>query len=293
MEMNSEKTYAVLIDGDNIATKYIGDVINELSSYGTLTIKRVYGDFKNPRLKEWERISLKYSIIPVQQYENTKGKNSTDMVMAIDAMDILHSGEVDGFCIVSSDSDFTRLAARLRESGREVIGMGNRNTVPAFMAACSTFKKLENLGEKEEEELADMSTIKEEIMDILSETEDDTMYTSRLRDTLVRRNPGFDIKDYGFSKFSAFLQSIDSLQLYERGTKVGIKGSTAAEIRDMVTTLVKRGSYTTNELNGLIKRRYPDFNLKSIGFSSWRSFINSMGMWIDSHKHVKMHSRSI
>ena len=285
------KKYAVLIDGDNIATKYIGDVINELSSYGTLTIKRVYGDFKNPKLKEWEKTSLKYSIIPVQQYENTKGKNSTDMVMAIDAMDILHQGEVNGFCIISSDSDFTRLAARLRESGSEVIGMGNRNTVPAFMAACSTFKKLENLGEKEEEELLDMSVIKKEITDILFENEDDMMYTSQLRDTLVRRNPGFDIKDYGFSKFSAFLSSMDNLALYERGNKVGTKGSSGVEIRDMVQTIVRSGTYTTNELNGMIKKRYPEFNLRSMGFASWRSFINSMGMWIDSHQHVKCKTR--
>ncbi|MGI6736563.1 MAG: NYN domain-containing protein [Anaerovoracaceae bacterium] len=284
-----DRKYAMLIDGDNIAVKYMEDVINELSSIGTLTIKRVYGDFKNPRLKDWEKASLKYSIIPVQQYENTKGKNSTDMCMAIDAMDILHSNEVDGFCIVSSDSDFTRLAARLREAGKEVIGMGNRNTVEAFMAACSTFKKLENLGENDEEtgDDADFEQIEKEVYDIMLECEDDVMEASALKDTLVRRNPGFDVKDYGFSKFSAFLRSMDNLELTDRFRKVSLKSTKEDDVRRIITALIERGTYTTNQLNLAITRKIPGFNLKSLGYSSWKSYLKNNGFRIDGRQHVK------
>lgn len=284
------KKYAVLIDGDNIATKYIEDVLNELASSGTLTIKRVYGDFKNPRLKEWEKASLKYSLIPVQQYANTRGKNSTDICMAIDAMDILHDNEVDGFCIVSSDSDFTRLAARLRESGKEVIGMGNKNTVPAFMAACSTFKKLENLGESNEEEdgnEADKSAIEQEIYDIMTESDDDVIEASALKEMLVRRNPGFDVKDYGFSKFSAFLHSMDELELFDKSRKVSMKPLREDKVRELIWELVGSGNYTTNELNAALTQKIPRFNLKNLGYSSWKSFVRNNGMRIDSRKHVK------
>ncbi|MGI6722045.1 MAG: NYN domain-containing protein [Anaerovoracaceae bacterium] len=284
------KRYAVLIDGDNIATKYMEDVINELSASGTLTIKRVYGDFKNPRLKDWEAASLKYSIIPVQQYENTRGKNSTDICMAIDAMDILHDNEVDGFCIISSDSDFTRLAARLRESGKEVIGMGNKNTVEAFMAACSTFKKLENLGEtgyESEEEEGDISEIQQQIYDIMLENDEEVMETSALKETLVRRNPGFDIKDYGFSKFSALLNSMDNLELYDKSRKVAMVPFREEEVKQLIDDLIKTGNYTTNQLNLAITRKIKGFNLKTLGYSSWKSFLKNNGLRIDGRQHVK------
>ena len=123
--MENELRYAVLIDADNISDKYIKIILEETASNGILTYKRIYGDWTNPKLVSWKKVLLEESIIPIQQYSYTTGKNATDSAMIIDAMDILYSKTVEGFCLVSSDSDFTRLAARLRESGMKVIGMGS------------------------------------------------------------------------------------------------------------------------------------------------------------------------
>lgn len=140
-----DKRFALLIDADNVASKFIGSIMDELSNEGTITYKRIYGDWTRPDLGPWKKVLLNYSISPIQQYSYTSGKNSTDSAMIIDAMDILYAGKVDGFCIVSSDSDFTRIAARLRESGVYVIGMGEKKTPKPFIAACDKFKYLEVL----------------------------------------------------------------------------------------------------------------------------------------------------
>ena len=137
---NKDLRLAVLIDSENISTKYMKCIFDEISNYGITTYKRAYGDWTSSRLGGWKEIFLKYAITPIQQYSYTQGKNSTDSAMIIDAMDILYSGKVDGFCILSSDSDFTRLAGRLREAGMLVIGMGEKKTVEAFRTACSVFK---------------------------------------------------------------------------------------------------------------------------------------------------------
>ena len=126
--MASDQRFAVLIDADNVSDKYIKIILDEISNDGIATYKRIYGDWTKPALTSWKNVLLDNSILPIQQYNYTTGKNSTDSAMIIDAMDILYSGKVDGFCIVSSDSDFTRLAARLRESGMQVIGMGEEKT---------------------------------------------------------------------------------------------------------------------------------------------------------------------
>ena len=135
MPESTELSLAVLIDADNVAPKVIGSIMDELSNEGTLTYKRIYGDWTRPDLGQWKKVLLDYSITPIQQYSYTSGKNSTDSAMIIDAMDILYASKVDGFCIVSSDSDFTRLCARLREAGVYVIGMGEKKTPKPFIAA--------------------------------------------------------------------------------------------------------------------------------------------------------------
>ena len=134
---------AVLIDADNISPKYVKVIMDEAASFGVATCKRIYGDWSDVRLKSWKDTLLNNSIIPVQQYSYTTGKNATDSAMIIDAMDLLYSGNLDGFCIVSSDSDFTRLAARLREAGKLVIGMGESKTLGPFVKACDQFKYLD------------------------------------------------------------------------------------------------------------------------------------------------------
>ncbi|MCE5235719.1 MAG: NYN domain-containing protein [Clostridiaceae bacterium] len=143
--MASEKKFAVLVDADNVSDKYIKVILDEISKDGIATYKRIYGDWTKPTLASWKTVLLDNSILPIQQYNYTTGKNSTDSAMIIDAMDILYSGQVDGFCIVSSDSDFTRLAARLRESGMTVVGMGEKKTPKSFISACNMFKYLDIL----------------------------------------------------------------------------------------------------------------------------------------------------
>ena len=149
---NSDSRFAVLIDADNVSVRYIKLIMDEVSKEGVATYKRIYGDWTNPALISWKSTLVDNSILPIQQYSYTTGKNSTDSAMIIDAMDILYSGSVDGFCIVSSDSDFTRLAARLRESGMTVVGMGESKTPNSFIAACNSFKYLDLLRSAEEEE---------------------------------------------------------------------------------------------------------------------------------------------
>ena len=146
MELNDKK-FAVLVDADNISHRKIKDILDEIANYGTPTIKRIYGDFTNPKFAAWKEVLLENSITPIQQYAYTTGKNATDSALIIDAMDILHKEGVDGFCIVSSDSDYTRLASRIRESGREVLGFGERKTPKPFIKSCDKFIYVEILGQ--------------------------------------------------------------------------------------------------------------------------------------------------
>ena len=146
MELNDKK-FAVLVDADNISHRKIKDILDEIANYGTPTIKRIYGEFTNPKFAAWKEVLLENSITPIQQYAYTTGKNATDSALIIDAMDILHKEGVDGFCIVSSDSDYTRLASRIRESGREVLGFGEKKTPKPFIKSCDKFIYVEILGQ--------------------------------------------------------------------------------------------------------------------------------------------------
>ncbi len=145
MESNSNKVIALMIDAENVSPKYIKTIIDEVSMYGTPAYKRIYGDWTSPDMSSWKKVLLENSLTPIQQFSYTQGKNASDSAMIIDAMDVLYTKNVDGFCLVSSDSDFTRLASRLRESRMFVIGMGESKTPTAFKAACDTFKYLDVL----------------------------------------------------------------------------------------------------------------------------------------------------
>src|SRR4051812_42899234 len=162
---NDSTRLAVLIDADNTSAKLIGEMFEELAGYGTITVKRAYGDWTNPHLNGWRDVLLGNAISPQQQFAYTYGKNATDSALIIDAMDLLYSGNVEGFAIVSSDSDFTPLATRLRESGKRVIGVGRRKTPKAFVEACERFVFLEVLaGEREaaDQETAEQETAEQE-----------------------------------------------------------------------------------------------------------------------------------
>ena len=141
--MNTELKLAVLIDGDNIPSKYVREMMEEIAKYGNPTIKRIYGDWTKPQLNKWKEVLLQNAISPIQQYAYTTGKNATDSAMIIDAMDILYTGDVTGFCLVSSDSDFTKLAMRLREAGMKVFGLGEKKTPDPFIVACDKFIYIE------------------------------------------------------------------------------------------------------------------------------------------------------
>jgi uncharacterized LabA/DUF88 family protein len=248
--MLDEKRFAVLIDSDNVSAKYIKFILDELSNYGVATYKRIYGDWTKPSSVSWKDVLLENSITPVQQYSYTVGKNATDSAMIIDAMDILYSGNVEGFCIVSSDSDFTKLASRLRESGMLVLGMGEQKTPKPFIAACNQFKYLDVLAEAEEnikseqkkdtemessklqiqqqssddaadnqKYLTDISVIKTAILKMMNEVDEENqrMYMGELGSRLVKRYPDFDVRNYGDTKLSKFLRKFDFLEIKSDG----------------------------------------------------------------------------
>ena len=238
--MDKDRRFAVLIDADNVSDKYIRLILDELSNDGIITYKRIYGDWTRPALGSWKSVLLDYSITPIQQYGYTTGKNATDSAMIIDAMDILYTGNVEGFCIVSSDSDFTRLASRLREAGKFVIGMGERKTPAAFVAACNRFTYLEVLAQQpaDEEDVPllepvagedrmALPAIKAAILAIAEETSDDEGWASvsDIGNILLQRFPDFDVRSYGFKKLTQF---VDSLDLFEMRTVTGRDGSAKA-----------------------------------------------------------------
>lgn len=199
-----DKRYAVLIDADNVSARYILAILDEMTKYGIITYKRIYGDWTNSQSSKWREELLANSITPIQQFCNTVGKNATDSALIIDAMDILYTGRVEGFCIVSSDGDFTKLASRLRESGMEVIGMGENKTPKSFKAACSVFTNLEILLEQDEDKAKEnisQETIKGAIVEIITENENNGRKTGlgALGNSLLKKYSDFDVRNYGYS----------------------------------------------------------------------------------------------
>jgi uncharacterized protein (TIGR00288 family) len=205
---------AVLIDADNTSPKLIKEMFEELASYGTITVKRAYGDWTNPHLNGWREILLGNAISPQQQFAYTSGKNATDSALIIDAMDLLYSGNVEGFAIVSSDSDFTPLATRLRESGKRVIGVGQRKTPKAFVEACEKFVFLEVLTgvDGATEQVRDdqpraVQSVLTKALNKVDTDDDDWASLSALGNHLNRTDPSFDSRTYGFTKLSDLVKA--------------------------------------------------------------------------------------
>lgn len=229
--MEKDKRIAVLIDAENVSEKYIKYIIDEISNHGTPTYKRIYGDWTKPHLASWKNVLLDYSITPIQQYSYTTGKNSSDAALIIDAMDILYSNNVNGFCIVSSDSDFTKLASRLREAGMYVVGMGEKKTPKPFISACEKFKYLEVLASmvlesevqgntkgKQEDPKSGMLRIGElikVIQNIITEIsdEDGWAFLGELGNILNKRYPDFDTRNYGYAKLTPFVSSLKRFEI--------------------------------------------------------------------------------
>lgn len=224
-------TLAVLIDGDNIPSAHVKEMMEEITKYGNPTIKRIYGDWTNPRLSKWKNLLLENAITPIQQYGYTKGKNATDSAMIIDAMDILYSGKVSGFCIVSSDSDFTRLATRLREAGMQVIGLGEKKTPAPFIVACDKFIYVEILKSRSDDKKeskepqeekggvdkitpGDIRLIKASISDLSDE--DGWAFLGDVGSLIQKKQPNFDSRNYGFQKLTPLIDSIGEFEIEER-----------------------------------------------------------------------------
>ncbi|MEC5147736.1 NYN domain-containing protein [Chitinophaga sp. 212800010-3] len=236
----SDLRLAVLIDADNIPYHNIKAMLEEVAKYGSPTFKRIYGDWTKPTVAGWKGVLLENAITPIQQYSYTSGKNATDSAMIIDAMDILYTGRVDGFCLVSSDSDFTRLATRLREAGMIVYGMGEQKTPTAFRAACDKFIYLEILQVSEKKENVDkakspkekrnsISKADKQLIALLSASindiadEDGWAYLGELGNLLLKKQPDFDSRNYGFNKLLQLLKSFPNFEIdiRESGKKTG------------------------------------------------------------------------
>ncbi|MBU2905702.1 MULTISPECIES: NYN domain-containing protein [Arenibacter] len=224
---------AVLIDGDNIPSAYVKEMMEEIAKYGNPTIKRIYGDWTNPKLSKWKNLLLENAITPIQQYAYTTGKNATDSAMIIDAMDILYSNKVSGFCIVSSDSDFTRLATRLREAGMNVIGIGEKKTPNPFIVACDKFiyiEILKNQSEESSSETSDSKRDKKDNVDKITQKEikliastisdladeDGWAFLGDVGSLLQKKQPNFDSRNYGFQKLTPLIKSIKNFEIDQR-----------------------------------------------------------------------------
>ena len=286
------KRFALLIDADNISAKYISDILEELSTYGITTYKRIYGDWTSTQANKWKGELLENSVIPVQQFSNTVGKNATDSTLIIDAMDILYTGNVEGFCIVSSDSDFTRLASRLRESGMEVIGMGEEKTPRSFRVACTRFVNLENLSSQDvdaEKEGKD-NTISREVIfnsitNIINENENKgkSVELAAVGNRLVNMYPDFDVRNYGYNLLSRFVDDAGLFLLEKNQNVITISlrdnEQSQEEIRNFVRDAIyKAGSrgIGISELSNRVYNKYSNFNVKDFGYSQFSKFVQGI-----------------
>lgn len=232
--MIKDTKIAVLIDGDNIPSKYISEMMEEIAKYGTPTIKRIYGDWTKPHLSKWKHILLENAITPIQQYGYTTGKNATDSAMIIDAMDILYSEKVNGFCLVSSDSDFTKLATRLREAGMQVYGMGEKKTPNPFIVACDKFIYLEILQKDIEKDHKGGKSKKDNLYSItpkvirllknsVSDAADDDgwAFLGDVGSLILKKQPNFDSRNFGFEKLTPLFKSLDHFKMEQRDQSNG------------------------------------------------------------------------
>lgn len=239
METKIDLKLAVLIDADNVPYANVKEMFEEIAKYGVPTFKRIYADWTKPTVSGWKNVLLENAITPIQQYSYSSGKNSSDSALIIDAMDILYTGKVDGFCIVSSDSDFTRLATRLREAGMKVIGIGEKKTLTPFITACDKFIYIEILKKPDLEIQPESNTkkptknskpqtsspiskIDPKIIKLFADSVDDLededgwAFLGELGNLMLKKKPDFDPRNYGFPKMLPLLRSMNQFVIDER-----------------------------------------------------------------------------
>ena len=282
------KKFAVLIDADNSSTHAISSVLEEVAKYGIASVKRVYGDWSSDTLKKWRDVLLPHAITPVQQFAYTKGKDATDMILIIDAMDLLYAGALDGFCIVSSDSDFTPLASRIRENGLSVYGFGKKNTPEAFKKACDKFVYVENLiadlevKQQEDDELSNV--VQKKI--VTPEKSADNRTASQSKDNLnlpetmdrgtlnliykaVKDNadesgwaylglvgayintvkPDFDTRNYGYDKLSGLVKALGVFETKMQGSQMYLRKSSFSSFIRLIQKAIYHYSETNDWVN--------------------------------------------
>lgn len=295
--------FALLIDADNVSAKYIKPILDELSKYGNVTYKRIYGDWTKTNNASWKEELLQNSITPIQQFSYTQGKNSTDSAMIIDAMDMLYTSELEGFCLVSSDSDFTKLASRLRESGKRVIGMGEDKTPSPFRKACDIFTVLELLledmtidkdersvshpvhdKEQKKETAPTQDQIEEVVVKIITENQNNDRETGlgEVGSRLVKVYPDFDVRRYGYSLLSKFLETLPKLKLMQEGTKVSVtlyEDKSKKEMLEDYILMQVRGAgkqgISLGTLGNRIRMKFGDFKVRDYGYSQFKQYIQS------------------
>ena len=278
--MTTDKRFAVLIDADNISDRYIKTILDEMAGEGEVTYKRIYGDWTKPALAPWKKVLLEYSVTPIQQYSYTTGKNATDSAMIIDAMDILYSGNVEGFCLVTSDSDFTRLASRLRESGMLVVGMGEKKTPKAFTTACNKFKYLDILSgskassksSKAEKEKAKAE--KEKAAAAKAEKE------RAEKEKAEKTSKGGKVKSV---KVIPKLKEEPPVEIHEEPPVLEEEEAITPldAIRRSLIDILREDSdedgwVSTSDLGNKLLKRYSDFDVRNYGYSKLTPFLKSL-----------------
>lgn len=287
---------AVLIDSDNVSSKYAPVIFNELETYGFASYRRIYGNWS--KNNGWnEALLLEHSITPIQQFNYTTGKNSTDMTMVIDAMDILYSGNVDGFCLVTSDSDFTRLAMRLREANMYVIGMGESKTPTALTKACNKFIRLNLISEQsastssgesdrgsKSNTVTSISEITDAIITIVNENENNgkPTYMGEIGSRLSSKFTDFDVRNYGYTKLLTFIRDkCPKLEIFKENSSyyVSVREVDVDVLHDEIIKMIEKNGGSIDNLSVIydsLKKKYPDFDLKDYGYSRISSFLRSM-----------------
>ncbi len=294
-----DKRYAVLIDSDNISSKYIASILDEMTKYGVVTYKRIYGDWTSSQANKWKKELMENSITPIQQFRNTVGKNATDSTLIIDAMDILYTHSVDGFCIVSSDGDFTRLASRLRESGMHVIGMGENKTPRSFRAACTVFTDLELLldqtvdvassktgskgkSQKKVENVIPQKAIENDIIEIITENDNRGKETGlgEIGSRLQKKYSDFDVRNYGYSSLSTFIDETAAFDVKRKDSTVFVALHTDKDMKKRVKrftidTVAESGTkgIELGHLGQKIHEEFPNFNAREFGYATLSKFI--------------------
>lgn len=317
MDYVSEKKLALLIDAENISYKYISTIFDELKADWNITIKRIYGDFSKEHLSPWNNIVSQYALTQIQQLQTTSGKNSSDMALVINAMDILYRNNVDAFCIVSSDSDFSRLISRLKQEGKFTIGMGESKTSKALINCCDQFKYLDllydstndelneknislsdNKAEQEETSITPLEEIKSDIIECLeSNDKRKGVNIGEIKRYLKNKHSDFDTRNYGCAKFSTFLKKFNDVIEIDIANSNNIKlirTNERKEIESYVRHLLEtRKNKTIGYINQLVLDKYPNFTPKDYGYKQVKLFFTSIdGIELSNNNNIILSNKN-